>query len=156
MDSCLICANFQTLCYTQELCKLQLKAVWTRNSTTFYKHTNLNDKRPLPSRLQKCFLTASAVANKANATQYTHQRLSWQVQTLCSARMTLEREWQSWYRGDKSEWQNNQFFSSSENELSLLYIHLRWHKTKQDQKKNQKGYDLWQKKLWYIYENQIC
>lgn len=38
--------------------------------------------------------------------------------------MTLETEWQSWYRGGKSEWQNNQFFSSSENEPSLLYIHL--------------------------------
>lgn len=38
--------------------------------------------------------------------------------------MTLEREWQSWYKGGKFEWQNNQFFSSSENEPSLLYIHL--------------------------------
>lgn len=65
-----------------------------------------------------------SVANKANATQYTHQRLSWQVQILCWARMTLEREWQSWYRGGKSEWQNNRFFSSNENEPSLLYIRL--------------------------------
>lgn len=79
-------------------------------------------------------------SDEANATQYTHQRPSWQVQILCSARMTLEREWQSWYRGGKSEWQNNQFFSSSENEPSLLYIHLRCHK--QTKHNETKGYDL--------------
>lgn len=70
------------------------------------------------------FLASSAIANRASASQYTHQKLSWQVQILCSAKMTLATEWQSWYRGGKSEWQNNQFFSSSENEPSLLYIHL--------------------------------
>lgn len=65
-----------------------------------------------------------------HAPQCTHQKLSWPVQILCSARTRLEREWQSWCMGGMSEWQNNQFFSSSENEPSLLYIHLMCHETK--------------------------